>query len=123
MVIHPVACEAMLGEDRADFLIEVDGREPRSGEHEQEGGRKALHGADPSGGLGTPLRQPRPLWVASNYQAFARVRRFAGRLCRITYLLGLAGTMTGAAETPASVLAVSVTSLAEARRRCASPPW
>jgi hypothetical protein len=32
MVVHAVAGEAMLGEDRADFLVEVDGHESRGGE-------------------------------------------------------------------------------------------
>jgi hypothetical protein len=34
MVVHPVAGETMLCENRADFLVEVDGYESRGGQGE-----------------------------------------------------------------------------------------
>ena len=46
MVVHAVASEAMLGEDRADFLVEVDGEEARGGDQKQGCGRKSEHGAE-----------------------------------------------------------------------------
>ena len=45
MVIHPVAGETMLREDRADFLVEVDGGDLGKGAGEQGGEGKAEHGA------------------------------------------------------------------------------
>ena len=46
MVIHAVAGETMLGEDRADFLVEIDGDETRGDEREQRDGGKTEHGAE-----------------------------------------------------------------------------
>ena len=49
MLIHAVAGEAVLGEDRADFLVEVDGAGRGDGHGEQASGREAEHEAGPSG--------------------------------------------------------------------------
>jgi hypothetical protein len=49
MVVHAVAGETMLREDRADFLVEVDGGDLGKGAGEQAGEGKAEHGVGPSG--------------------------------------------------------------------------
>ena len=44
MFVHPVAGEAVLGQDRPDLTVEVDAERGDGVRQEQECGRKARHG-------------------------------------------------------------------------------
>ena len=44
MLVHAVAGEAVLGQDRPDLTVEVDGGRGGGGRQKQESGRKARHG-------------------------------------------------------------------------------
>ena len=68
MLVHAVAGEAVLGQDRPDLTVEVDGGRGGGRCQKQEGGRKAQHGGEgePSGVRRTKIRHSRPSGVASN---------------------------------------------------------